>query len=193
MIVGFALFRELERIAPCIEVFPQATARVLGSGAVHKSKAGGIEAQLAEAARYTGWPSTERDMTDFEDLGFGDRHDRLDAYLSAWVAALEEPERRAFGTPPDDVIWTPRIGDGTFQRPVIKTKAVRRPPPLRAEPPRSKESRLFLCPACRVFEFKQWPYGWDAHAAHRCSGLLELDPEARKAEFKRRFGAAFER
>jgi len=193
MIVGFALFRELERIAPCIEVFPQATARVLGSGTVHKSKTGGIEAQLEEAARYTGWPSTQSDMADFEDLGFGDRHDRLDAYLSAWVAALEETERRAFGTPPHDVIWTPRIGDAPFEKPVTRTRSVGRTAPSRTRSPRPMEARVLLCPACQVFEFKQWPFGWDAHAAHRCAGLSELNPEARKAEFKRRFGAAFGR
>jgi hypothetical protein len=193
MIVGFALFRELERIAPCIEVFPQATARVLGSGKVHKSKTGGIEAQLEEAAKYTGWPSTPSDMADFEDLGFGDRHDRLDAYLSAWVAALEEPGRLGFGTPPHDVIWTPRIGDVTFEKPVTRMRVVGRTAPSLTRSPRSMVARVLLCPGCQVFEFKQWPAGWDAHAAHRCAGLSELDPEARKAEFKRRFGVAFGR
>ena len=48
-----------------------------------------------------------------------------------------------------------------------------------------------MCPGCQAFEFKRWPYGWDSHAAHRCEGLTEVDPEERKAEFKRRFGTAF--
>lgn len=190
MIVGFALFRELERIAPCLEVFPQATARVLGSGAVHKSKAGGIEAQLAEAAKYTGWPLSESDLADFEDLGFGDRHDRLDAYLSAWVAALEEPDRLAFGSPPDDVIWTPKGREGTISMPIVPARTISKPARSNVDSPRSMTTFARLCPACQVFEFKQWPLGWDAHTAHRCAGLSGGDPETRKAEFRKRFGIA---
>lgn len=109
MLVGFRLFDRLTEIAPCIEVFPQATARVLGSGDIHKFKAGGVDSQLAEAARYTGWPRDDPRETPFEDIAFGPAHDRLDAYLSAWVAALDESDRLPFGSPPDDVIWTPRV------------------------------------------------------------------------------------
>lgn len=184
MIVGFALFRELRRIAPCLEVFPQATARVLGAGGVHKSRAGGIEAQLAEAARHTGWPSNEIERADFEMLGFGDRHDRLDAYLSAWVAGLEEADRLAFGSPPDDVIWTPRVGDGQFERPVVEKAR----PAMREKAGWDRSARVVrVCPACEAFEFRKWPAGWDAHAAHRCAGLSGTDSEERKAEFRRRF------
>ncbi len=46
-----------------------------------------------------------------EEIASGLRHDRLDAYLSAWIAALDEADRIAFGTPPDDVIWVPRATD----------------------------------------------------------------------------------
>lgn len=48
-----------------------------------------------------------------------------------------------------------------------------------------------LCPACGRKEFKRWPWGWDAHAAHSCQGLTASEPEARKAEFKHRFGDRF--
>jgi hypothetical protein len=48
-----------------------------------------------------------------------------------------------------------------------------------------------LCPACGQKEFKRWPLGWDAHAAHSCQGLEADQPEARKAEFRRRFGDRF--
>ena len=44
-----------------------------------------------------------------------------------------------------------------------------------------------MCPACGKKEFKRWPLGWDAHAAHSCEGLAAGQPEARKAEFKNRF------
>lgn len=47
------------------------------------------------------------------------------------------------------------------------------------------------CPACRMLAFRSWPEGWDAHAAMRCRGVPGTDPEARKAEFKRRFGQLF--
>jgi hypothetical protein len=36
-------------------------------------------------------------------------HNALDAYVSAWVAALDPHERSAFGSPPDDVIWVLRV------------------------------------------------------------------------------------
>lgn len=47
------------------------------------------------------------------------------------------------------------------------------------------------CPACRTLVFTSWPEGWDAHAASRCRGLPGTDPEARKSEFKRRYGQLF--
>jgi hypothetical protein len=47
------------------------------------------------------------------------------------------------------------------------------------------------CPACRTLVFSAWPEGWDAHAASRCRGLPGKEPEARKAEFKRRYGQLF--
>ncbi len=117
MLVGFRLFEELAEVAECIEVFPQATARVLGAASVHKGKAGGVEAQLAEAARHTGWPGNDPADPAFSDIGFGPAHDRLDAYLSAWVAALEESDRIPFGEAPGDVIWTPRVGLAGYEKP----------------------------------------------------------------------------
>jgi len=55
----------------------------------------------------------------------------------------------------------------------------------------AKSVGTFLCPACGEKEFKRWPWGWDAHAAHSCQGLAASGPEARKAEFKLRFGDHF--
>lgn len=68
-----------------------------------------MAAQLAAAARHTGWPNGSADDPTFADIAWAPGHDRLDAYLSAWVAALDEPDRIAYGTPPDDVIWVPRV------------------------------------------------------------------------------------
>lgn len=190
MLVGFRLFEELAKVAPCIEVFPQATARVLGAGGVHKGKAGGVEAQLAEAARHTGWPTNNPSDPDFSDIGFGPAHDRLDAYLSAWVAGLEEKDRMAFGSPPGDVIWTPRLGLADYELPKVPVKR-----PVRAlrgtGPQRPSTGLARICPGCEDHVFKRWPFGWDSHAAHRCKGLSARDPAERKREFKRRFGHLF--
>ena len=114
MQVGFALFRELGKVAECVEVYPQATIRQLGAGSIHKFKTGGVESQLAAVARHTGWPRGRTGDPDLDEIAFGPRHDRLDAYLSAWVAALDEADRVAFGTPPDDVIWVPRVTRSHF-------------------------------------------------------------------------------
>lgn len=191
MSVGFRLFRRLSHVAPCIEVFPQATARVLGSGDVHKAKSGGVLAQLTRAASHTGWPSDDLNGTPFEEIGFGPAHDRLDAYLSAWVAALDRADRIAFGDPPDDVIWAPRLADPEFTGSVPPNTATRRISPAVRGRKQHPERHKRLCPACGEHEFVRWPFGWDAHAAHRCAGLLATEAADRKAEFKARFGHTF--
>ena len=43
------------------------------------------------------------------------------------------------------------------------------PPAIRRAP--AVPSASFLCPGCGQKEFKRWPWGWDAHAAHACRGL----------------------
>lgn len=190
MQVGFQIFERLAGVAECLEVFPQATARVLGSGDVHKFKKGGVDAQLAEASRYTGWPTDDPSDIPFERIAFGPSHDRLDAYLSAWVAALDEVDRLPFGSPPDDVIWTPRLGTVSFPQTTRRARAEKRT--RRASvtaAPSSQHQRD--CPACGEHRFRRWPFGWDAHAAYRCSGLSAATPEARKLEFKGRFASLF--
>lgn len=51
--------------------------------------------------------------------------------------------------------------------------------------------RKVLCPACHTLVFQSWPEGWDSHAEHKCPGIHAVDPERRKAEFKRRFESLF--
>ncbi len=115
MLVGFALFKRLGVEWECLEVYPQATMRTLGASSIHKSKADGVSAQLEALSRYTGWrePSTSRSFAQLrEALKEGVRaplHDAVDAYSSAWVAALAPHERRALGSPPNDVIWVPQL------------------------------------------------------------------------------------
>ncbi len=110
MLPGFALFRRLAALAPLLEVFPQAIARAIGTGNLHKSRKGAVEEQLLAAARYTGWPSGADQVGSLRRIAWAPRHDCLDAYLASWLAALEEPMRIPYGQPPDDVIWVPRIG-----------------------------------------------------------------------------------
>ena len=108
MLVGFELFETLRPHYECLEVFPQATAFELGAAGLHKSKAEGALAQLTAAYRYTNWPEPPV-LAQLKPIAYGAIHDKLDAYLSVWVAALEEHERIPLGTPPNDVIWIPRL------------------------------------------------------------------------------------
>ena len=108
MLVGFALFQRLSREWECLEVFPQATVCVLGANAIHKSRADGLAAQAKAVALRTAWPDLPFEKT-IKAAVHGSAHDGLDAYMSAWVAALDPHERVALGCPPDDVIWVPAI------------------------------------------------------------------------------------
>ena len=104
MLVGFELFKRLRQEWECLEVFPQAIAVALGSAKIHKSKINGLLCQLSAAARFTGWPKTIC-KSSLKYIGYGSLHDRLDAYLSAWIASLDIDQREPIGIPPDDVIW----------------------------------------------------------------------------------------
>lgn len=109
MLVGFDLFG---RLRPgwdeCLEVFPHAIAWVLKASQHRKSDAIGCAERLDAARRHTGWPRTT-DLAALAGIGFGLRHDKLDAYLSAWVASLEDSEREPLGGDPRDTIWLPRV------------------------------------------------------------------------------------
>jgi hypothetical protein len=106
MFAGFALFERLRKEWECMEVFPQAIAHALGANAIHKSKPEGMTAQLTAVARATGWPVPAL-STSLKGIVWGPAHDGLDAYLSAWIAALGKDRCTALGSPPDDAIWIP--------------------------------------------------------------------------------------
>jgi hypothetical protein len=112
MLAGFALFERLGERWPCLEVFPQAIAHTLGAAGLHKARPGAVRRQLAAAARHTGWPLPP-EPGQLRGAGFGSLHDLLDAYLAAWMASLPASEREPLGSPPDDVIWIPRLGGAT--------------------------------------------------------------------------------
>jgi predicted nuclease with RNAse H fold len=109
MLFGFELYRALSAEGwNCLEVYPQATVRALGAGDIYKAASGGADAQLRAVAHYTGWPEVPN-CAALKSIARGKDHDRLDAYLAAWVAALGEDQREALGSPPNDAIWIPRL------------------------------------------------------------------------------------
>jgi putative transposase len=52
-LAGFATFEKLTDLAECLEAFPQATMRAVGSGKIHKSKPGAVDQQLQVARSLT--------------------------------------------------------------------------------------------------------------------------------------------
>ena len=185
MLLGFALNERLSKVAECIEVYPHATVKQLGVADIHKSKGNQAELQLSAMSQYTGWPITNEDWEQAANMCLGPMHDRVDAYSAAWVASLPEMERTCFGDPEKgDAIWIPKVKpiNSPRAKPTTKPK-----PTTKKKQSVSNAGHQRSCPACHQHEFKRWPFGWDAHAAHRCTGLTEVDPEARKKEFKRRF------
>lgn len=106
MLAGFALFARLQREWPCLEAFPHATGLALGAAGERKQTAAGLQARLAAVAVRTGWPDPPA-LDALDGVAFGARHDKLDAYLCAWVASLDEGLREAVGGPADDTIWLP--------------------------------------------------------------------------------------
>lgn len=107
MLAGFALFARLAREWECLEAFPHATGVALGAAGRRKLTRGGLDDRLAAVALRTGWPSPPQAGA-LDAVAFGARHDKLDAYLCAWVASLDEGARDGIGGPADDTIWLPR-------------------------------------------------------------------------------------
>jgi hypothetical protein len=85
--------------------------RTLGASSVHKAKSGGVLAQLKATSRHTGWPepTAPQFLEALKAVVRAPLHDALDAYSSAWVAALDPQSRIALGSPPNDAIWVPRL------------------------------------------------------------------------------------
>ncbi|WP_100656993.1 DUF429 domain-containing protein [Alteromonas flava] len=185
MLLGFSLNDRLSKLAECIEAYPHATVKQLGVGDIHKNKGNQAELQLSAMSHYTGWPRNNDDWVQAGKMCLGPMHDRVDAYSAAWVASLPEQERICFGDPEKgDAIWIPKVKpiNSPTAKPPTKLN-----PTTKVKQPVSNASHQRACPACHQHEFKRWPFGWDSHAAHRCTGLKEVDPQERKKEFKRRF------
>lgn len=110
MLFGFELFSALRSgvNAEVIEVYPFAIVRALLPSCDHKSTEQGYRNQLTAVAARTGWQPDSLEAR-LKATVPGSRHDRLDAYMAAWVASLALDRRHAFGNArqPDDSIWVP--------------------------------------------------------------------------------------
>jgi hypothetical protein len=100
MLVGFALFEQLERDFECLEVFPSAIVRGFDSAVPHKTTADGYRRQVEILRK-----GVLADDDSLATSSFGNRHDRLDALLSSWVAGVDTSHRVAFGDGLRDTIW----------------------------------------------------------------------------------------
>ena len=111
MLFGFELFAALRETfeAEVIEVYPFSIVRALLPTSLHKSTEQGYRDQLDAVASRTGWEPGDLEVKLHTTVA-GSRHDRLDAYMGAWIASLPLERRRAFGNPDrrDDAIWVPR-------------------------------------------------------------------------------------
>ena len=103
MLVGFALFERLERDFECLEVFPSAIVRGFDPATPHKSTIDGFRRQLEILQQ-----GVLVDEGTLATSSFGNRHDRLDALLSAWVAGTDSSHRVPFGDGQRDTIWALR-------------------------------------------------------------------------------------
>ena len=108
MLFGFELFAHLrgDLRVEVIEVYPFAIVRALLPACEHKTTEKGYRDQLIAVAVRTGWePQKLEDR--LKETVSGSRHDRLDAFMAAWVASLPPDGRRALGDAqqPDDAIW----------------------------------------------------------------------------------------
>jgi hypothetical protein len=110
MLFGFELFTRLrvDLRVEVIEVYPFAIVRALLPACEHKTTEKGYRDQLIAVAARTGW-EPQRLEDRLKETVSGSRHDRLDAFMAAWVASLAADRRRAFGNAqqPDDAIWVP--------------------------------------------------------------------------------------
>ena len=94
--------------AEVIEVYPFAIIRALLPVCAHKSTEKGYRDQLVAVAVRTGWEPQDLEAR-LKVTVPGSRHDRLDAFMAAWIASLSPERRHALGDAqrPDDAIWVP--------------------------------------------------------------------------------------
>lgn len=119
--------------------------------------------------------------------------DALDA-LNAPIASAIEPQQRPI-VPAAPTVRAPTPAESRSATPARPERVKRgaddeiiNAPELTADEVAMQRVR---CPACEAHVFQEWSAGWDAHAAHKCSGLASTTESERKAEFRARFGHLF--
>ncbi len=125
MLVGFDLFETLRNQGyDCIETYPQAIVYELKCSGKHKSTAEGFSGQLESAAKVAGHSSPDVFQRLLKVMGYGSRHDKLDAFLSAWIASLSSSQEKVFGSmPDDDAIVVPNMA--AIEKQIMETGASR--------------------------------------------------------------------
>jgi predicted nuclease with RNAse H fold len=111
MLFGFEIFKALRAkgTSDVIEVYPYAIVRALLDECPHKSTPEGYRCQLEAIATETGWNCNHFESKLVRAVP-GTRHDRLDAFMTAWVASLPRKSRRTYGNEKNsnDAILVPR-------------------------------------------------------------------------------------
>jgi predicted nuclease with RNAse H fold len=110
MLVGFAMFDALREAGyDCVETYPQAIVHELQCSVKHKSTGEGLAGQIESAAKVAGYSEIDSFHKALETMGYGHRHDKLDAFLSALVASLPRSKEKVYGDRPNDAIVVPNM------------------------------------------------------------------------------------
>jgi hypothetical protein len=111
MLYGFELFRELRaaKREKVVEVYPYAIVCALIRDCPHKTTPDGYSLQLRAVVEASGWTSVELEAQLRRSVP-ASKHDRLDAFMAAWVASLDKSRCCAYGdeADPNGAIWIPR-------------------------------------------------------------------------------------
>lgn len=142
----------------------------------------------------------QADLVSKIEDGFGDSVTGEDAFdstigLLGMIEAVCDPSR--YVAPDDSAVrdiegWTLGTDPANLRTSSSKRRGVRRQfmvEPQRESPTETASpevSRDRLCPACQQKRFSRWPWGWDGHAAHSCTGITGDTPEDRKRVFRER-------
>jgi hypothetical protein len=83
---------------------------LVGDDCPHKTTPDGYKRQLTAVAKATGWSPDNLEVKLRQSVR-GAKHDKLDAFMAAWVASLDNSRRRAYGdeADPNDAIWVPHF------------------------------------------------------------------------------------
>jgi uncharacterized protein (DUF433 family) len=119
------------------------------------------------------------------------RPDGISRLLESYPDLTELQVRAVLSWALDELITRERLPIGPPQAsllPRVKDGVITNTGELRAD---QVAGRKAVCPACGRLVFQSWPEGWDSHVEHRCAGVTAVDGDARKTEFKRRYGYLF--